>query len=121
MISAPQKYTSVARIAAKRRRWTVAQPQLEAACSVYFIEAVGLDLIKIGYASDVGRRFRALQAGSAAPLKLLGTMRGGPQAECALHDKLAEHRSHGEWFRKCALIEDLIQVLTSTPFRSHHI
>lgn len=72
----------------------------ENCCRVYFIEAVGHDLIKIGYALDLQKRFTGLMTASPAPLTLLGVLDGGPRLEMEIHEKLAAHRSHGEWFRK---------------------
>jgi hypothetical protein len=48
---------------------------------VYFIEAVGLDVIKVGYARDISERMRKLGPGCPAPLRLLGTMPGGLKTE----------------------------------------
>lgn len=83
-------------------RYTKAQRAIarEAASVVYFIEAVGLDLIKIGYAMDLRLRFTGMMTASPAPLTLLGTVPGGPKVEMEIHERLAGHRAHGEWFRK---------------------
>lgn len=75
---------------------------------VYFVEAVGLDLIKIGVASDVDARFSALQSGSPVPLRLLGTVPGDRKLERLFHGLFAAHRTHGEWFRRCAELDNLI-------------
>jgi hypothetical protein len=83
---------------------------LERTCRLYFIEAIGTDLIKIGYALNVDTRLRSLLTASAVPLKLLGTMQGGPILESRLHIQLAEHRSHGEWFRRCRALDDLVSL-----------
>lgn len=80
---------------------------------VYFIEAVGLDLIKIGYAIDLPKRFTGMMTTSPAALTLLGVLDGGPKLECALHDQLAAHRAHGEWFRKTP--EVMAVVATARP------
>lgn len=68
---------------------------------VYFIEAVGLGLIKIGVANSVRARMAQLEKMSPAPLKelcRLETDRLG-SLEKELHRRFAEYRSHGEWFR----------------------
>lgn len=80
---------------------------------VYFIEAVGLDLVKIGYAIDLQKRFTGMMTTSPAPLTLLGVLDGGPKLECALHEQLAAHRAHGEWFRKTP--EVMAVVATARP------
>jgi hypothetical protein len=72
--------------------------------SVYFVEAVGLGLIKIGYAINLPQRFTSLMTSSPVPLTLLGVMDGGAALETRLHIELAEHRTHGEWFLKCPAV-----------------
>lgn len=80
---------------------------------VYFIEAAGHDLIKIGYAIDLPKRFTALMTSSPAALTLLGVLPGGPKLETELHERLAAHRAHGEWFRKSP--EVMAVVATAEP------
>lgn len=65
---------------------------------VYFIEAVGLEKIKIGYSADPDSRLSTLQTGSAAELRLLGRIRGTKDTEAQLHRKFAGLRMAGEWF-----------------------
>lgn len=69
----------------------------EHVCKVYFVEAVGMDLIKIGYTVDPVKRFTAMLTMSPAPLSLLGSMWGGPRREGEIHALLDEFRVHGEW------------------------
>ncbi len=85
----------------------------ERLCEIYFIEAVGLDLIKIGYTLKVLERFKGMLTMSPCPLSLLGTIEGGPQKEVELHAQLAEHWSHGEWYRKSPAV--MAVVATATP------
>lgn len=82
-------------------------------CRVYFVEADGLGLVKIGYALDVRKRFIALMTASPVRLTLLGTLPGGAKLEAAIHAQLADHRAHGEWFHKSA--EVLAVVGTAQP------
>jgi hypothetical protein len=72
----------------------------EHVCRIYFIEAVGMDLIKIGYTIDPVKRFMTMLTVSPAPLSLLGSIWGGPRREAEIHGKLEAHRLHGEWFKK---------------------
>lgn len=68
---------------------------------VYFIEAVGVGLIKIGLANCVRKRLASLTPASPVPLRLMcktPTDRVGT-LEKELHVRFAEHRAHGEWFR----------------------
>lgn len=89
----------------------------EASSRVYFIEAVGLDLIKIGYAFDLQKRFTAMMTASPAPLSLLGVMPGGPRREMEIHDRLSDHRAHGEWFHKTP--EVMAVVATAEQHEGH--
>jgi hypothetical protein len=73
--------------------------EYEACCRIYFIEAVGMNLVKIGYTIDPARRFMTMLTMSPAPLSLLGSITGGPQKEAEIHGRLEPHRLHGEWFK----------------------
>jgi len=78
--------------------------------SVYFIEAVDLDLVKIGYTEHLAVRFEVLRHSSLVELRLLNVIEGGLREEKALHKKFAEHRAHLEWFELTplrAFIEEL--------------
>jgi hypothetical protein len=66
--------------------------------SVYFIEAVGVDLVKIGHARSVAVRLRVLRPASPVALRLMRETDGGPQEARGLHERFAEHRVHDEWF-----------------------
>ena len=76
--------------------------------TIYFVEAVGLDLIKIGYAMDPWKRFHILLSAAPVPLKMLAMKPGGPVEESRLHQQFAAQRSHGEWFRRCPEFDALI-------------
>jgi len=65
---------------------------------VYFVEATGLDLVKIGFARNVAARLADLQCASPVTLRLLGTVPGGIEVERFFHKDLAEYRVRGEWF-----------------------
>ena len=54
--------------------------------------------IKIGRSYDPIRRLSSLQSGSVERLRLLWSEEGGAGLERFLHDRLASHRVHGEWF-----------------------
>jgi hypothetical protein len=79
---------------------------------VYFVEAEGLDRIKIGTATDIEKRFAELRTMSPVPLKLLAAVQGGVPVEQALHDRFAADRLHGEWFRASADLRSLIRDIT---------
>lgn len=79
---------------------------------VYFIEATGLDLVKIGAARNLARRLKELQTGCPVPMKVWGGILTDdpPGLERRLHHQFAEHRSRGEWF---ALAEPLQSFMAS--------
>jgi hypothetical protein len=67
---------------------------------VYFIHAVGLDRIKIGYSSrDPRWRLHCMETGSPDELRLLGWVRGTRTLEMQLHDRFAASRVRREWFQ----------------------
>lgn len=65
---------------------------------VYFIHAEGTDLVKIGWTSDLDRRFDQLQTASPHTLHLLGVHVGPREVETIYHRDLAPYRQRGEWF-----------------------
>lgn len=67
---------------------------------IYFIEAVGLAAIKVGWAKrSVQRRLSQLQIGCPVELRLLFSMVGAPLHERLLHHRFKAFRLRGEWFR----------------------
>ncbi len=68
---------------------------------IYFIEAIGVGNIKIGFTDhdDAVVRMAQLQTGSPVPLRLLGTIPGSLEDEKDLHRSFASARVTGEWFR----------------------
>ncbi len=77
---------------------------------IYFIEAVGVGHIKIGFTDslDASDRLTTLQTGSPVPLRLLGTIPGTLDDEKDLHRRFASARGVGEWFRPVAELLALI-------------
>lgn len=73
---------------------------------VYFIEAVGAGLVKIGFTDgDPMDRLRQLQTGSAHPLRLRHSTTGTQARERSLHLHFAHLRESGEWFRLAVEVE----------------
>lgn len=67
---------------------------------VYFIRAGAVGAIKIGTTrGNPHARLRDLQTGNPEPLVLLAAMPGGPDVERGLHERFADSRLTGEWFR----------------------
>lgn len=54
--------------------------------------------IKIGVAGDIPKRIRSLQIGSASPIALRWSARGGYPLERHLHETFGKRRISGEWF-----------------------
>jgi len=70
---------------------------------IYFIEAAGTDLVKVGYAIDAAKRLRDHQIGCPLKLQLIAAFDGGPALERRAHKALGKS-SRGEWFpRKQAM------------------
>lgn len=67
---------------------------------VYFIQVGESGPIKIGYTrTDPTKRLSELQTGNPYKLRLLLVLEGGFDLEHALHEKFADLRLEGEWFR----------------------
>jgi hypothetical protein len=77
---------------------------------VYLVRARTLGLIKIGVASDLRTRMANLQVGSPDQLDLVGVIRASNarDKEMELHGWFRKQWSHGEWFRPCRALEQLI-------------
>ncbi len=72
--------------------------RLSARPVVYFVEAVGLERIKIGTTTHLARRLSSLRVASPVPLRLVFDEPGGEDREAALHDRFDDYRVTGEWF-----------------------
>lgn len=67
---------------------------------IYFVRAVGTELVKIGFTSSIDPRARisSLQTGCPHELVLEAHVAGAQDIERALHAALASRRQRGEWF-----------------------
>jgi hypothetical protein len=78
---------------------------------IYFIQAEGVRLIKIGFCDSLIReRIGALRICSPVPLKCIGLMEGGKPEERDLHHRFRQVRSHGEWFWPSKELLDFVRV-----------
>lgn len=68
--------------------------------AVYFIGAPLLGMVKIGVAKNPYKRIDELQTGSPEILHMVGMYPlEGRECEKEFHERFAEYRAHGEWFR----------------------
>jgi hypothetical protein len=79
---------------------------------VYFVEAIGLNLIKIGHTQFLKSRIKALETQCPVPVILIGTILGNRAVEVSLHWEFRHIRSHGEWFEKTDNLMKRITELT---------
>ena len=84
---------------------------------VYFIRETGEDgHIKIGTTSSSPHvRLRALQTANPRTLELLGAIPGDASAERSLHERFANLRLVGEWFKSS---QDLVSFIEGATFVS---
>ena len=83
---------------------------------IYFVEAHGANVVKIGYSEDVKSRIKALSQGSPHKLILLGTMEGNMQDEERLHQAFESQHVRGEWFKLSPQIKDFIRANTTKTY-----
>lgn len=93
-----------ARIEAERRRSRLEQIPVPPCPGgengiIYFVHAVDVGLIKIGFTRDLNTRLRDLRVTSPAALTLVAYELGAPDRERELHRAFAGDRVRGEWFR----------------------
>mgnify|MGYP000940126279 CR=1 FL=1 len=79
---------------------------------VYFIEAIGTGLVKIGYAADTSVRIPTLISGTPFPLTLLFVLPGGKSDELQYHRQFGHHHHYNEWFRMEGDLADFIAAHT---------
>ncbi len=79
--------------------------------TLYFIEAVGLNLIKIGHTTDIRERLSRLQMGCPVELRILFVIPGTANDETRLHFRFHELHARGEWFRAESALLDYIEEL----------
>lgn len=95
-----------------RRRAEAGRPKSRRA-TLYIIGGTS-GPVKIGYTTDLSKRFAAIQAHSPIKLSVLASVDGrGSELETIYHHRFAEHRLHGEWFERCPEIEAEIERLSN--------
>lgn len=66
---------------------------------IYFIANHADDVVKIGFASDCANRLSDIQTGNHNRLLLETSVPAYRAAEQLIHERFAEYRIRGEWFR----------------------
>ena len=93
--------------------------------TIYFIEACGIDAVKIGFSdSALNRRMADLQVGCPVELVLWASMPGGLRVEAGLHAKFRPHNLRGEWFRLSAIQHDVMLLMAGVveaPRKQPHL
>lgn len=89
--------------------------------SVYFIEAVGTNRVKIGYAENPDERVLELQTGSPYPLRLLFSVPGDRAVESEYHTRYSHSRiDNSEWFYFDSKLRQLIDAATMISNERHN-
>jgi hypothetical protein len=87
-------------------------PRGIAAGFVYFVEAQGLNAVKIGFsAREPTLRIESLQTACPMPLVPLGAIRGTVRDERLLHARFREHHLRGEWYALTPHMRDQLEEL----------
>jgi hypothetical protein len=90
--------------------------------SVYFIEAVGTNRVKIGYAGNPRERLCQLQPGSLGhPLRLLFSVPGNRETEAEYHHRYRHLRvsADSEWFYFDSKLKQLIDAVMMYDAETH--
>ncbi|MDE2100302.1 MAG: GIY-YIG nuclease family protein [Patescibacteria group bacterium] len=98
-----------------KRRATIKRQKASGKGAIYFVRANGRGAVKIGYATDVEARVRALQTSHHSPLKLLAFISGTQKDEAELHKRFAAYRINGEWFKVTGALKKYIETLPKLP------
>lgn len=77
--------------------------------AVYFARAEGTAYVKIGFAVNVPRRMRHLQAGCPYKLTVVRVVGGDRRAEAAYHALFSEHHVDRDWFKWSARMEYAVE------------
>lgn len=78
---------------------------------IYFITARAIGRVKIGFSEEPRSRFVKMRTDSPVPLELERICEGSQADEAALHERFAEYREMGEWFRLAPAIERHMELL----------
>lgn len=82
----------------RRRQRDIATVQPSSVGHVYFFATADERFVKIGWTSDLPRRFKDIQASQPQPLIFLGALEGPRSDESGWHRYFRSQRAIGEWF-----------------------
>ena len=80
---------------------------------VYFATAIGSGRIKLGWTTDIGRRFRSQFTDCPFPIEVLCTVPSDVVHESILHKAMREWRVHKEWFIASPMVLKVASMLAS--------
>lgn len=75
---------------------------------VYFLHAIGTDLVKIGWTRCLPDRMRQLATACPFPLRLIAVATGGKDEERRFHKGFGPYRHNGEWFHVPHMMREFI-------------
>lgn len=78
---------------------------------IYVIEAVGLDVVKIGRSINPRSRMWELGAACPVPLRMLIAVPWHDSNEQLIHRGFASFRIRGEWFRMDGELSEFVQTM----------
>lgn len=103
----------------EKRRVQVLKPDgRELRVKVYFILCKTTGLVKCGVALRPQKRLATLQVGSPTRLELIAELDGNERRERAIHKRIEQHHSHGEWFHYATRVRDIIILEMTSHFCS---
>jgi len=79
-------------------------------CWIYFVEAKGTKLIKIGRTASLKERMCALNTSSPVELNTIALLKATPSLETDLHEYFDFCRKRGEWFEICTDLQEVIDL-----------
>jgi hypothetical protein len=82
---------------------------------VYFI--ICQDRIKIGQTKNLRKRISSIRTGNPFDMSFILALESLPSLEPALHDRFAEYRVTGEWFKECSGIYKFIESVKDGSYK----
>lgn len=97
-----------------RQNWCVL-PSVNGSSVIYFVEAVGLDKVKIGISQAPEFRLKGGETWCPVPLRALGFLLGNSATEQHLHDMFRDLHIKGEWYYLAEPIRRFIEKQAVRP------